>query len=203
MDLRLFRAATKGDLPLFRQLADQHPDQLLATTPQSNTLLHLAAKHGHVPIMAEALRRQATLLDKPNSKGDSALHVAARLGHTLAVDLLLERAGGSAAVVAGMRNKANSTALHEAVRSGRVEVVVRLAAATVPDTESGDSESPIYLAAEMGFVGVVRQLLGSSRTAQSPSLGGPGGRTALHAAVLQGHLGIACPSSSDYQMASI
>jgi hypothetical protein len=56
MDPALYKAATQGKVASLRQLVDpDDPSVLRSTTPQLNTVLHLAAVHGHAAFAGEVL----------------------------------------------------------------------------------------------------------------------------------------------------
>ena len=78
--------------------------------------------------------------------------------------------------------------MHEAVRYGRhfsQYSLVKLLIEKDPEYTYGANVSggtPLYMAAERGFTGIVKIILNETRT--SPAYSGFMGRTALHAAVL-------------------
>jgi len=80
MDPRLYRYANSGDIHSLKELLDRDPSMLLMHTPQGNTALHVAARSGKTPVLAEIYSRCKSLLT-PNSEGDTPLHVASRAGH--------------------------------------------------------------------------------------------------------------------------
>jgi hypothetical protein len=56
MDPALYKAATQAKVASLRQLVDpDDPSVLRSTTPQLNTVLHLAAVHGHAAFAGEVL----------------------------------------------------------------------------------------------------------------------------------------------------
>ncbi|PHU18699.1 hypothetical protein BC332_14394 [Capsicum chinense] len=87
-----------------------------------------------------------------------------------------------------MTDDGGDTALHKAVRTGCVDTV-RLLVEQDPDFEfpaNNAGESPLYLAAESGLVKCLSEIL---EHCNRPTYCGPCGRTALHAAIIQKHLG--------------
>ncbi|KAL7234837.1 hypothetical protein ACSBR1_018323 [Camellia fascicularis] len=115
---------------------------------------------------------------KVNSQGDISLHIAAREGHSTiiralikyenALDEELEDGVGTTIDMMRMRNEVKDTASHEAVRNHHPIAVQLL---TQKDLEfchpaNNAKETPLYLAADI------------------PAYGGPGGRTAIHSAVI-------------------
>lgn len=84
---------------------------------RSWTCLHHAAYSGYTQTMEILLSTNPKLLDKTDEDGNTALHIAAREGHMAAVKLLLNR--GAELIL----NKSDTSFLHEALQSGRKDVV--------------------------------------------------------------------------------
>ncbi|KAL6840745.1 hypothetical protein ACP4OV_029609 [Aristida adscensionis] len=202
MGPELLRAARSGDERRLVKalLADPSaPDLESAATAGGNTLLHVAAAGGHAELASLLLRRAPGLLAARNAALDTPLQLAARAGAHKVVALLVAAASSSTPTSAALRaltratNSRGETALHDAVRGGH-EAAARALAAADPGLvalRDGDGESPLYMAAAAGSLGIVRVLLRAYRNAEEeedmPVLGsctGPGGRTVLHAAVL-------------------
>ncbi|KAF0905285.1 hypothetical protein E2562_003883 [Oryza meyeriana var. granulata] len=174
------------------------PDLAAVATAGGNTLLHVAASGGHAALASLLLRRAPGLLAAGNAALDTPLHLAARAGAHKVVALLVA-ASSSAAASPSLRaltratNRRGETPLHDAVRGGQ-EATARALAAADPGLAGlcgGAGESPIYMAAAAGSLGMVRLLTKTYRNDEKeeevPVLGsctGPGGRTVLHAAVL-------------------
>ncbi|XP_043693300.1 ankyrin repeat-containing protein At5g02620-like [Telopea speciosissima] len=151
--------------------------------------------------------RRLSLLTKMNSAGDTALHEAIREGHTSIAKFLIEKIlswhsdvhdveNGNTSLgreTIRMRNKSENTALHEALLRNDLEMVELLIRAD-PDglghpnydaDAEGRGESPLYMAAKDGRLDIINKIL---NICPSAAHGGPHGRTALHVAVVQGHL---------------
>ncbi|CAL5086365.1 unnamed protein product [Urochloa decumbens] len=197
----LLRAARTGDERRLVKalLADPAaPDLDSAATAGGNTLLHVAAAGGHADLASLLLRRAPRLLAARNAALDTPLHIAARAGAHKVVALLVA-ASTSSSPASSLRaltratNRRGETALHDAVRGGH-EAAARALAAADPGIVAlcgGAGESPFYMAAAAGSLGMVRMLLKTYRSAEEEedvpvlaSSKGPGGRTVLHAAVL-------------------
>ncbi|XP_042513011.1 ankyrin repeat-containing protein At5g02620-like [Macadamia integrifolia] len=153
-------------------------------------------------------RRSLSLLTQVNSKGDTALHVTAREGHVSIAEFLIEKIlpwpsdhdvesgnGSLAREKIRVRNKSKNTALHEAVRRNDL-VMVNLLIRADPDDlghpnynsdAEGHGESPLFLAARGGYFNILNLIF---HICPSPAHGGPHGRTALHVAVVEGHLDV-------------
>ncbi|KAM0886943.1 hypothetical protein ACQ4PT_029371 [Festuca glaucescens] len=193
----LLRAARGGDeRRLVKELlADPSaPDLETAATAGGNTLLHVAASGGHAALATLLLRRAPGLLAARNAALDTPLHLAARAGAHRVVALLIASSPPTSSLRALTRatNKRGETALHEVVRGGHEAAARALAAADsgLAGLCGGTGETPIYMAAAGGSVGMVRILLKSYRNDDDDKLPmlcsctGPGRRTALHAAAL-------------------
>lgn len=160
-------------------------DQL---TPTNNTVLHLACQYGSINCVKQILSIQDSLLLKVNSRGETALHLAAREGHYDVVVALINAAKSSRKGVQKLIRKANlefETALHAAVRYNHKNVV-ELLVSEDPSHEhprNGHNETPMYLATIRGHADIMETILDRCKF---PTFGGPQGRTALHAAVLDG-----------------
>uniref|UniRef100_A0A0E0ECE8 PGG domain-containing protein n=1 Tax=Oryza meridionalis TaxID=40149 RepID=A0A0E0ECE8_9ORYZ len=159
------------------------------TTGNGNTALHVAATRGHAALVCATA---PALAATRNRFLDTPLHCAAKSGHRdVAACLLSEmlRAGGAASAALPLLRATNclgATALHEAVRNGHAGVVALLMA-EAPELASVANDggvSPLYLAATVGSVDIVRALLRPlpDGTPSPASAAGPDGRTALHSA---------------------
>ncbi|CAL9093442.1 unnamed protein product, partial [Musa textilis] len=203
MDRELFEAATSGDVLFVREASEA----LRAVTVDGNSVLHIAAKLGHVELARALCFKQLDLLKLSNSNGDTPLHCAAAAGHVAIVSLffahMVSRKSPVFSEVYGvpwMMNNAGNTALHEATRNGQRAVVVRLmsaapglvdvanatgmsAAPGLADVANATGVSALYMAAERGSVEIVKELLRSPTASHE----GPRGQTALHAAVLRSY----------------
>ncbi|TVU38774.1 hypothetical protein EJB05_12160, partial [Eragrostis curvula] len=163
---------------------------LLGVTSNGNTALHLVASRGHAKLATLICEKAPSLVATLNRSLDTPLHCAARGGHREVAACLLSTMrsrGVEEAAALRATNRLGDTALHEAVRHSREEVV-DLFMAEAPElasVTSDDGVSPLYLAATMESAQMVRLLLRPSPDGiPSPaSSAGRKGRTALHAAV--------------------
>lgn len=114
----IFAAVAKGSLPeLEKTLKD---NDLNVLNPSSETLLHVAAAHGHLSIMAYLLSKGARTGVK-DRKGRTALHRAAEKGHGGAAKLLLR--GGASMHTLDMDGR---TPLHWAAENHHSHIVKML-----------------------------------------------------------------------------
>ncbi|KAK0607423.1 hypothetical protein LWI29_014753 [Acer saccharum] len=146
--------------------------------------------------VTEVLEMCPNLLWKANNKGETLLHFAARYGHGDIAKELIEECKKlhnkdqehgvepTRLMLGKTNNKAKDTALHEAIRHNHIDVVNKLIEEDpdLPYEANGYGETPLYLAAEMGYIEIVKKILG---TCKSSAGRGPMNRTALHAAVIR------------------
>ncbi|KAF7146376.1 hypothetical protein RHSIM_Rhsim04G0192300 [Rhododendron simsii] len=179
------------------QVDDLNPysaDQFaLQVTPNGNTLLHVAAQFNSSDCVPAILSKCPSLLLRANTDGDTPIHVAAAQLKFDEVNSLLNFAksegGGGAAAVREMlraRNHNGDTLLHLAATYDKGGLFLeKLCTEEDPGFDHGPNkagETPLYLYVDRGNnVDVLAQML---KTCTPPKYGGPGGRTALHVAVI-------------------
>ncbi|XP_022721720.1 receptor-interacting serine/threonine-protein kinase 4-like [Durio zibethinus] len=151
-----------------------------------------------INFVEQLVNKCPSLLLQRNANWEIPLHIAARHGHSGIVKVLIERANvvlhedpergldaTGARQMLRMRDEEENTAFHLAARYGHLDVL-RLLVKEDPDfafSANTSGETPLYLAAEGGYHGMVTEMLDNCK---STVYGGPNGRTALHAAVLAG-----------------
>ncbi|XP_024045187.1 serine/threonine-protein phosphatase 6 regulatory ankyrin repeat subunit C isoform X2 [Citrus clementina] len=142
------------------KILDMCPDLLWKANTKGETLLHIAARHGHADIAKDLIDE----CKKPHQNDPEKCAEAARM------------------MLLAATNESKDTAFHEAVRHNQVDVVKLLTKEDprVPYDANEAGETPLYLAAERGYKDVMKDILS---TCKSPADHGPMGRTALHAAV--------------------
>ncbi|XP_062013324.1 ankyrin repeat-containing protein At2g01680-like [Rosa rugosa] len=148
----LFEAIARNDTQTFIDLVENNGGSLIQKTEETkNSVLHLAARFGHVELVAYITKLLPDLVSVGNIKGETPLHEACRQGNTSVVKLLLE----VNPYVACSLNHEMQTAFYMAyiVRS-ILEACPRFAWKV-------DSKGllPLHLACETGHVEITRTLL--------------------------------------------
>lgn len=190
MECTLYDAVIKDDIDVLKEMEGML-NVSYQRTPTNNTVLHLACQHGSIKCVEEILRVPESLLLEINSRGETALHLAAREGHYKVVVALINAAKSLILqpnylqILIRTTSVEHETALHAAVRYNHKYVVELLVTEdpSQPQPQNNRKETPLYLASIRRYTDVMKTILDNC---ESPSFGGPDGRTALHAAVLDG-----------------
>ncbi|XBI50611.1 hypothetical protein VPH35_113994 [Triticum aestivum] len=170
-------------------------------TTDGDTFLHVMATNSYGENLEEdgPIRNKAvSLLFVQNNNEDTPLHCAARAGKSQMVSFLIDLARGEGEdtgrvkALLEMENVSKWTVLHEAVCSGKKDIVELLMKedpelTSLPKTGT----SPLYLAILMENKIIAKTLYGlsprkSGINDRNLSYAGPDGQNALHAAVLRG-----------------
>ncbi|KAL3714430.1 hypothetical protein ACJRO7_006369 [Eucalyptus globulus] len=162
LDPQLYSAAKGRDVDEFIGALEGHcirervslPIVLGQRSPLGNTLLHAAAENSdNVRAIIDFVPEH--LISCKNSKGETPLHIAARAGIVGAVELLLHRGGLTCTDHNG------NSALHEAVRHRRYEVIRKLVNEDPNPLyrQNKESKSPWCVAIETGDIEVLKVLL--------------------------------------------
>lgn len=134
----------------------------------------------------------STYFGKVDSYKETALHLAVYYEHTKLVALLIDAArylqhdsyDSTSRFEAFVRQGDDemNTALHLAVEKGNMDIVKLLVQAdpSYLHAQNSYSETPIYLAARLGYNDIVKVIC---RACTTPAFDGPGGSTALHATI--------------------
>lgn len=183
MESKLYNAVKNDGSDVLKEMA---ADTTLSVdhqlTPTNNTVLHLACQYGSMKCVKEILSVHESLLLNINSRGETALHLAARFGHYDVVVQLIAAAKSSQTLIR-TQDVELETALHAAIRFNH-RTVVELLVKEDPSHEHPQNmyeETPVYLATTRGYTDIIKTIL---NYCEFPTFGGPDGRTALHAAVL-------------------
>ncbi|KAI9194651.1 hypothetical protein LWI28_007960 [Acer negundo] len=159
------RSRISQNMDFVREILEMCPDLLWKANKKGETLLHMAARHGHADVAKFLLEE----CKKPFQNDRE-------LGIKNTRQML-------------MINEAKDTALHEAVRYNHLDVVKVLIEedCELPYDANKAGETPLYLAAERGYAEVMQEIL---RTCISPADHGPNSRRALHATVIRNDIGM-------------
>ncbi|XP_031102027.1 serine/threonine-protein phosphatase 6 regulatory ankyrin repeat subunit B-like [Ipomoea triloba] len=169
----LYKAAVKGNVEDYHEALRQMPEEEARrrqVTPKGNTVLHVAAIHGHKHLVEEILKEVEdddavmSLLFAKNNRNQSVLHCAAEKGYS-------RRCEGHGFA----QGRANG------VFEGGKVIGWRGSEFEYPANDDG--ETPIYIAAELQFHDCLVEML---NTCKKPTYDGPLGRNALHAAIISG-----------------
>ncbi|GIL73234.1 hypothetical protein Vretimale_4839 [Volvox reticuliferus] len=151
-----------------------------------NSVLHVAASRGLLPIMVKLLdfaRQLHVDIDEPNIDGHTALYLACSSGHRLVVQALL-----GAGALPNVASREASTPLHACASGGHADIV-RLLLDRGANLNAVDSQAstPLLRAAELGHANVCSILL---RQGASINHRRHDGSTALLMAVRGGRVGV-------------
>ncbi|KAH9781694.1 ANK REP REGION domain-containing protein [Citrus sinensis] len=127
----LNRKSAENEGNFVRKILDMCPDLLWKANTKGETLLHIAARHGHADIAKDLIDE----CKRPYQNDPEKCVEAARM------------------MLLAVTNESKDTALHEAVRHNQVDVVKLLTKEDprVPYDANKAGETPLYLAAERGY----------------------------------------------------
>lgn len=156
----LNRKSAEDEGNFVRNILDMCPDLLWKANTKGETLLHIAARHGHADIAKDLIDE----CKRPHQNNPEKCAEATRM------------------MLLAVTNEPKDTVLHEAVLHNQVDVVKLLTEddPRLPYDANKGGETPLCLAAERGYKEVMKDILS---TCKSPADHGPMGRTALYAAV--------------------
>ncbi|KAL8090981.1 hypothetical protein AgCh_040164 [Apium graveolens] len=185
----LYDAAIAGDAEAIAKL-EMEADTL---NENDETILHIESEKGNLERVRFILREFANknLLAKLTICDRSALHHATCGNNTEVAEVVIDAARRHLPVPsfhAFLRqcDEDMLTALHYAVLLGNVAIVKLLVEADPTDNQNIQNNhrfgTPIYIAAEQGHNDIVKVIC---TTCTAPSLDGPNGSTALHAAIIK------------------
>ncbi|XVF28700.1 hypothetical protein REPUB_Repub15cG0052500 [Reevesia pubescens] len=165
-------------------------------------LVRIEKRRSTSNFVEQILNKCPSLLLQPNAKGETPLHIAARYGHSDLVEFLINYDQAKAPHIDGdlekqearrdmLRNTdlESNTALHIAVEYGHLKVVQALLQFEDPDfsySPHKSHETPLYIAARREDHCLVDEILDKFKSTTACGLGGPHGRTVLHAAAMAG-----------------
>lgn len=236
LDPRLYDAAKRGDIHLLQEhlrpdLVENNPQQgeiaipvageagaplqhnrsiascLLGVTHGGDTVLHIAARFGHLEVATRICLENIFLLTRDNAKLETPLHCAAKAGRDKLVALFINLASAEASNInlgelLRKRNRDGETVLYQAVLYNHLTVVKEFLSADenqiisqLASIPNNKNISPLYLAVMLGQLAIVTSLIGSlPANVSRGAYVGPDEQTALHAAALRTGGKIRCKS---------
>ncbi|KAL8260352.1 hypothetical protein R6Q59_028305 [Mikania micrantha] len=151
----------------------------------NNTVLHLASKIGNKACIQYIYDRDSAQIHSLNSYMETPAYVAAREGRTDILEFMIDKLKVNNENIESILTRSidQHNALHIATQNHHV-IVIFLLIKEVPQLAHSINkvgESPLYLAAERGYFGVVELML---NRCENVAVEGPNGKTALHAAAI-------------------
>ncbi|GLJ28005.1 hypothetical protein SUGI_0549850 [Cryptomeria japonica] len=122
MKAEVFLAAKNGDLDAIKKLQGQIPRQLKEITFEGNTVLHIAAKEGHLQLLQWILQNLKGLSGARNADLNTPLHEAAKKGNAEIITTLVRYNKCPAAKRTQFGENDHQTCLHVAAYGGHFEV---------------------------------------------------------------------------------
>ncbi|XP_078064369.1 transient receptor potential cation channel subfamily A member 1-like, partial [Mustelus asterias] len=174
----LLLAAENGQLPVIMHLRSLDCDHQIKDK-EGNSIIHLAAKQGHVHVLENLIDDIYT--ETKNQNGQTALHLASEGGHFNCVKVLLDNQ-----CQINMRCNQSFNALHYAVRQGHKDVC-RLLVEEGIDMNAVAKCASLHLAVKHNSVQLVKLLLDAGCDI---NISDHRQQTALHLAVEQRQLTI-------------
>ena len=160
------------------------PNQCKTNCGHRDTALHIAAYHGHLPIVKYLIEKANCDPTSKNGYKNTPLHRAANKGHLKVVRYLIEKQSCNPMCLCRWKR----TPLHNACKHERVEVVKYLMSSPKVNVSARDSLNeltPLQLAAESGSQDVVQYMLENGAGKEEV---GPEVNTSLHLAAYRGKL---------------
>ncbi|KAF8388945.1 hypothetical protein HHK36_025628 [Tetracentron sinense] len=157
MDRRLHEAALRGDVPAFLDLVREDGNIVGQKIAGSlNTVLHLAAKFGHLELASEIVQLSPKMVSAENGRMETPLYEACLEGHVDIVMLLLEKDPSVAYKV----NLHNESAMLVACARGQFIVVKHLLSyPRLLMLEDNQLTTPLHAAVFAGHTDIVKEIL--------------------------------------------
>ncbi|PQQ20663.1 ankyrin repeat-containing protein [Prunus yedoensis var. nudiflora] len=157
MDSKLFGAIARNDKQTFINFVQENEEFLSQKSGEAkNTVLHVAARFGHVELVSEIIKLLPDLVSVVNNREETPLDTACRQGEADVVMLLLE----ANPWVASMLNSENQTPFFIACSYGNREVVKLFTDLPwVLDFEENAVLSALHVSVAQGHADIVTTLL--------------------------------------------
>ncbi|KAI3745117.1 hypothetical protein L1987_58219 [Smallanthus sonchifolius] len=173
------------------EFLDNLGNGLLGSNPSKNTVLHLVSKIGNVASVEYILAKDPSQINCLNSDMETPAYVAAREGREDILRFMINYLKKENKDIESIftRSIDGQSALHIAIQKHHLEVVFLLIKKIpkLANRINESKESPLYLAAEEGYFGVVELML---KKCGEISFEGSNGKTALHAAAISNSAGM-------------
>ncbi|KAL8259581.1 hypothetical protein R6Q59_027534 [Mikania micrantha] len=184
MNRLVYETVLKGDTIAFLRLVQENETMVKQTVAESsNTVLHLAARFGHLELVSEILKQWPEMVVAENKDLETALHEACREGKVEVMKALMAADDG----LVGKVNCRGESVLFVACERGKMEVVkqlLRFQWLLVHELDA--SACSIHAAAAAGHTEIVNEILElRPEFARKYTLEG---YTPLHLACSRGHI---------------
>ncbi|KAE8679988.1 hypothetical protein F3Y22_tig00111392pilonHSYRG00104 [Hibiscus syriacus] len=185
VDAALYDAAERGDIDVFHRNRARFELEPLRTNCKGQTLLHVAARHGHSTVVEFLIKFQAEtahgdveqqgtgedavrrMLREMDNEFNTALHIAVQYGH-LGVERRWAPAGYDFTKLKSVAHDGprGRTALHAAAMAGD-------AGGNLTKERDVDGHTPLHYAAHLGHSRVVEELLKWDKSAAYDGIDAP------------------------------
>ncbi|CAL9233061.1 unnamed protein product, partial [Arabidopsis halleri] len=172
MNAEIFSRLSDGDKECLEKLKSHGTPMACLKSDRGDSILHLAARWGHLELVKNIVSECPCLVLEPNSKDQLPLHVAAHAGHSAIVEALVASVTFFSDRLAVedrerlnpyvLKDKYGNTALHLAIEGRYMEMAASLVNENqnVSFLENNEGISSLYMAVEAaGDVSLVKEIL--------------------------------------------
>ncbi|EOA23108.1 hypothetical protein CARUB_v10003901mg [Capsella rubella] len=173
MNAEMFSTLSGGGKEWLEKLRSHGTPLACLKNDRGDSILHLAARWGHLELVKRIFSEYPCLLLEPNLKDQLPIHVASSAGHAAVVEALVATVTFVSAGISKEERKSlntyllkdinGDTALNLALRRGYMKIASSLVNAdhSASFLANKDRISPLYMAVEAGYVSLVREMLGN------------------------------------------